>query len=321
LDRVQLGRALQPVALVGLVLCGCVRAGFGPDNASQVDGNEVHVDAGVTDAVGRDGSCTWSLFSKPVEIPKVNMAASDDWAPHLSSDGLTLYFGSDRPGGEGYFDIWAASRATVNDSFSTPTNLAVLNSDAHDTEPATSVDGLEIYIHRSGYGILRATRPTTTALFSSPVAVTGLVPPGKEWAAGPFLAADGLTLYYHACTKQQGSCDLAVARRPAPGAPFSHVRVLDEVNAAGEDDGWPTVSANQLELYFEATRASAGTWVFEATRASVNDPFGQASVVQELAVAGGSGDPDLSPDGRTMVLAVESSGLWDLYEATRACQP
>jgi hypothetical protein len=303
----QLGRLLPPWLLMGIILGGCVRAGF--------DGSRV-------DAVGGgDGACSWSTFSTPQKIANVNMSSSTDWAPHLAADGLTLYFGSDRHGGEGAFDVWVASRATVNDTFGPPTNLAVLNTDANDSEPATSVDGLEIYIYRSGYGILRATRPTTTAQFSSPAAVTGLLPPGKQSVAGPVLAADGLTLYYHACTKQAGSCDLAVATRPAPGAPFSHARLLDEVNAPGEDDGWPTVSASQLELYFEATRASVGTRVFVATRASVDDPFGPVSVVQELAVADGSGDPDLSPDGRTMVLAVESSHVWDLYVATRECLP
>lgn len=299
------------LALTGIFLCGCVRLGYDLDD----------LDARVIDDAESDGSCRWSRFSTPQRVPNVNTAASDDWAPHLESDGLTLYFGSDRPGGEGYFDIWAAHRATVDAPFDPPTNLAALNSGSDETEPATSVSGLEFFFFRSDSGILRATRPAATASFSPPAVVTGLLPAGKEWVAGPFLAADGLTLYYHACTDQPRSCDLAVARRSAPGAPFSFVRVLDEVNVAGEDDGWPTVSASQLELYFEATRAAVGTRVLVATRASADDPFGPASVVEELAVASGSGDPGLSPDGHTMVLAVESSGVWDLHVATRACQP
>ena len=36
-----------------------------------------------------------------------------DYYPCLSGDELTLYFGSERPGGAGSCDIWIASRATV----------------------------------------------------------------------------------------------------------------------------------------------------------------------------------------------------------------
>jgi hypothetical protein len=294
---------LPPLLLMCIISTGgCVRAGF--------------------NAAGGDGPLSWTPFSAPQKIPNVNAASHIDWAPCLASDGLTLYFASDRPGGAGDFDLWAARRATVNDLFNAPFNLTAFNTDGGESEPSTSGDELELYFYRAGEGILRADRSTLAGAFSAPaVVVAGLLPPGKQSVGGPFLAADGVTLYYHACTKEERSCDLAVAVRPAPGAPFSNVRLLDEVNSPGEDDGWPTVSANQLELYFEATRAPFGTRIFVATRASVSDPFGPVSVVEELALADGSGDPKLSRDGRTMVLAVETSGVWDLCVATRGHRP
>lgn len=43
--------------------------------------------------------------------------------PAVSSDELVMYFASDRPGGHGDFDIWMASRESINEQFSNVTNL------------------------------------------------------------------------------------------------------------------------------------------------------------------------------------------------------
>ncbi len=43
--------------------------------------------------------------------------------PAISSDGLTLYFCSDMPGGEGDYDLWKATRKSLADEFGKPVNL------------------------------------------------------------------------------------------------------------------------------------------------------------------------------------------------------
>ncbi|MDR0971637.1 MAG: OmpA family protein [Bacteroidales bacterium] len=43
--------------------------------------------------------------------------------PAISSDELTLYFSSDRPGGMGDYDIWKATRQSINEPFGNITNL------------------------------------------------------------------------------------------------------------------------------------------------------------------------------------------------------
>jgi hypothetical protein len=326
-------RLLVSVVVTVVTTGGCVRAGFGTGDSITRDGDatsssdsitrggdtivDASVDVPIVDSVTRNGSCSWSPFSTPVKIPNVN-SNTTDWTPHLASDGLTLYFSSYRSGGSGADDLWAASRATASDPFGAPSNLAALNSGSNEADPATSPDGLELYYYSSHIpGIRRATRATPTSAFSSPKLVEGLLP---DASGGPFLAADGLSLYYQIRTNKQ--YDLAVARRPSSGAAFVHQRTLDEVNTPGNDEGWPTVSANQLELYFERASASGDVWIYGATRATINDPFGPPTLVQELAVDKGSGDPDLSPDGRTMILAVlTGSDDWDIYVATRSCLP
>ena len=47
-------------------------------------------------------------FGRPVNLgPTVNSTSADSH-PALSADGLTLFFCSDRPGGQGRKDLWMA---------------------------------------------------------------------------------------------------------------------------------------------------------------------------------------------------------------------
>ena len=57
-------------------------------------------------------------FGAPQPIAGINDATANDWWAVLSSDGLTIYFLSDRAGGAGGADIWTATRATFADDFS-----------------------------------------------------------------------------------------------------------------------------------------------------------------------------------------------------------
>lgn len=43
--------------------------------------------------------------------------------PAVSSDELTIYFSSNRPGGQGDYDLWKATRENINEPFSSVTNL------------------------------------------------------------------------------------------------------------------------------------------------------------------------------------------------------
>ena len=267
-----------------------------------------------------DGPCTWTAFSAPMKIAELS-SSYIDWAPHLADQGLTLYFSSDRYDPQALWNtnLWVATRASTTAPFDAPSLLTTLNSDDPDTDPCVSEDGLEI-LYARGADIYRATRAARVDAFSAPTVVAGLAQAGAAVTAGPFLAGDGLTLYYHLCVVDSDAnvCDLALATRTAPGAPFTFVRKLDEVNDPDYADAWPTVSADGLELFFEGSRPGFGLGIFRATRASTSAPFGPPVQVAEL---GAAGDPDLSPDGRTLVFSARSAGNQDIYVATRACLP
>lgn len=62
-------------------------------------------------------------------------------SPHISSDGLRLYFASTRPGGFGRRDLWVSSRPSSEDEFQPPVNLGTgINSIYDEESPSLSAD-------------------------------------------------------------------------------------------------------------------------------------------------------------------------------------
>jgi hypothetical protein len=63
----------------------------------------------------------------------------NDARPSIRRDGRELVFDSDRPGGEGGFDLWSASRNKIADSWSDPVNLgSIINSSADEIRASLS---------------------------------------------------------------------------------------------------------------------------------------------------------------------------------------
>lgn len=93
---------------------------------------------------------------KTMKLSTATMSAENSWVigadlpfndteyetthPFLSTDGLTLYFASNRPGGLGGMDIWKVTK--VGDEWGVPVNLgAPVNSAAHELFPSIAKDG------------------------------------------------------------------------------------------------------------------------------------------------------------------------------------
>ena len=74
---------------------------------------------------------------------------------HFSADGRQLYFGSDRPGGQGGLDIWVLN--WVDERWGEPANLTAVNTADNEGWPALSPDGHELWFSRN-YSIWRSTR-------------------------------------------------------------------------------------------------------------------------------------------------------------------
>ena len=71
--------------------------------------------------------------------------------PAVSSDGLTIYFSSDMPGGFGEYDLWRATRKSTADDFGKPSNLtSVINTPGREVMPLLRNDSL-LYFSSDGH--------------------------------------------------------------------------------------------------------------------------------------------------------------------------
>ncbi len=72
-------------------------------------------------------------FGEPTNLGPTFNTSHGDVPSCFSSDGLEMYFTSDRPGGEGAWDLWVTTRATKDDPWGEPVNLGpMVNSSTWD---------------------------------------------------------------------------------------------------------------------------------------------------------------------------------------------
>ncbi len=71
--------------------------------------------------------------------------------PAISSDGLVLYFASDRPGGFGGYDLWKATRKSTADDFGRPINMtSIINTAGRELFPMLRDDST-LYFSSDGH--------------------------------------------------------------------------------------------------------------------------------------------------------------------------
>jgi len=217
-------------------------------------------------------------FGTPEAVAAVN---SDDreTSAAISADGLTLWFGSERPGGVGNVDIWVSERTSTSGEWSAPVNLARLNSSADDIPRPPGQHGLVMPMASTSvsgdqYWTYLAARADAASPFEMPVAIPELQYSDRSTVDG-FLTDDGLTMFFSssprasagdaadAATADGGdgdaggtadtAADLHVAFRRSTSEPFSVTQALAELNTPF-DERDPCLSADGATLYFTSDR-------------------------------------------------------------------
>ena len=89
-------------------------------------------------AVSRDGVA----LGPAVKVAELDTDNSTEAAASLRHDAKEVFFGSNRAGGRGGNDIWTSTRQNAKDSWSTPVNVASVNTSSGDVTPNLSFDGL-----------------------------------------------------------------------------------------------------------------------------------------------------------------------------------
>ncbi|MHC4440751.1 MAG: TolB family protein [Planctomycetota bacterium] len=142
-------------------------------------------------------------YGTPTNLGLTVNSSADDFMPNISSDGLTIFFVSARPGGYGGRDIWVMRWETIYNEWGTPMNLeSPINSSYRDSGPSISADGLSLFFdsdRSGGHGaqdIWVSTRPTQSDPWGEPVNLGATVNSSSPERA-PSISADGLELFFH----------------------------------------------------------------------------------------------------------------------------
>jgi len=133
--------------------------------------------------------------------PTVN-SSSGEYSLHVSADGLTLYFASNRAGGHGSWDLYVTTRPTRSDAWGKAANLGPsVNSPSAEYHPTVSADGLLLFFTSArpgGFGpddIYMTKRANPSDPWGPAVNLGSTVNSSADdyW---PCLSPDGSTLYF-----------------------------------------------------------------------------------------------------------------------------
>ena len=275
-----------------------------------------------------------SEWSEPVNLGAPVNSSAGELNATLSPDELSVYFTSNRPGGEGGDDIWVSRRACVDDCpWQTPVNLGPpVNSASVEGGPTFSVDGHLLFFFsaqpggQGGNDIFVSRRADPKDDFGWGPAVN-LGPEVNTAAneAGPHYqqsAEDGAANLYFNTTTPGGSQDIYVAPVTRDGETRGPVVLVAELSDPTASDQHASVRADGREVLFHSNRSGGlGFDMWMSTRRSVHDPW---STPVNLGAPLNSAATDLQPswshDGRTLLFASNrpgGSGGQDLWMSTR----
>ncbi len=212
------------------------------------------------------------VFGAPTSLPTLagfapagfapSVGPSPDRDPCPSGDGLSVVFGSLRPGA-GDWDLWMATRPTRTDPFAPPVALTSINTANANWGAYLTSSGLGLY-YVEGTDLRVTHRTSATTSFAAPTVLTELNTTDGEFE--PTVTPDELTILFASSRPGgQGGLDIWLATRASTSDAFSAPTAMSELNTAGDDiPSW--ISPDLCELYLTQSTTTNGWDLFVATR-------------------------------------------------------
>lgn len=268
-------------------------------------------------------------WSAPVNLgPGINSTANDE-GPALSSDGLSLYFTSNRSGNQ---DLWVAQREDEDDPWGVPVNLgAPVNTPFIEQAPAFSRDGRRMFFvsnrpgSQGGLDLWVSVREDEDDDFAWQAPINLGVPINSVVNdAGPGLLRVAGDEFLFITTNRPGGSggpDIWMSVGAGDGS-FGAPAPVQELNSAVQD-ARPTLRRDGREVVFFSTRAgSLGlTDLWASVREDREDPWSAPTNLGSVVnSAFDDTQPAFSQNGRTLLFASNrpgGSGQLDLYMITR----
>jgi len=189
--------------------------------------------------------------------------------------------------------------------------------------PCLTPDKRTIYFGRYGddhaYGlIIEARRNGPTGPFTSERLLTEL-DQGNHMSPH-WVSPDGNRLYFHESTAE--NVTMGYAQRDPQTGLWSRVRHLTEIHVEGYPDVYPSLTADELTIYWQSNRPGSANYdIWTASRNSTEDPFGTPQLATELNTEVAEASPCVLPDGLTMYfvrVANATQSTEHFIKATRA---
>jgi hypothetical protein len=259
-----------------------------------------------------------------------------DNSPELSRDGLSLYFGSNRPGGQGSQDIWVSRRESETAPWGQPVNLGpVINTAGVDNGAHLSNDGHLMYFttmradaqagSQDLYVSWRADVHDDLA-WETPVNL-GAAVNSAIFDAGPTLWANELFFARGPGVGANGApSDIYLSQRM--GAAFGDAQLVTELSMpAPVHDQKPSIRFDGSEIFFTSDRAKTPGGpigdqdIYVSTRAGNGHPWETPVNVAELNTSLRETTLSLSGDGTQLLFASDRPGTLgniDIWIASRA---
>jgi hypothetical protein len=289
-------------------------------------------------AGGSGGTDLWTAsrasVSAPWSAPAPEAAlnsASNDAYPAVTGNGRLMFFASQRPGGQGGWDLYASLRAGPGAPWGIVSALFMLNSPSNDTEPTISPDGQELFFVSDRPGSQGTAIWTNLLLdpvgtWGTPTRVAELDSAGND--RSPVLSADGTRLLLSRPTGQ-GEVDWWLFRRGGRGLPWSLWRHLGEISNDNASEFGGDETADGFSFYFSRSslvstsilradrihpRIVAGRTARAGQPAAIalrRDPGDVAFLALGLQTIAPTAVPGISGDLAIVPLAVVASGVHD----------
>jgi len=277
----------------------------------------------------------YSAWSAPVNLgPAVNSAAIDG-GPAISKHGLSLFFGSTRPGGVGLNDIWVSQRARVTHPWGPPINLGPpINTGAIDQAPSLSRDEHWMFFNSNrpgGFGLNDLWVSYRTHVhddfgWQTPVNLGPQVNSAFIDQGASYFENDdfGVPLLFFGSNRPggMGASDIYVSAR-LPDGSFGAAQLIRELSSPFQELR-PVIRFDGLEMFLFSDRPGTlgdyDLWV--STRRSVSDswtpPVNLGAPVNSIRA---DQQAYIASDRRTLYFASARPGGMgglDLYVTTRA---
>jgi Tol biopolymer transport system component len=269
-------------------------------------------------------------FGNPQNLGSIVDSPFDEGTPGISPDGLSLYFGSTRPGGFGDMDLWVTTRQTVVDPWGSPVNLTSLNSPYGEAYPSVSPDGLTLYFSdffyrpdrpggHGGHDLWMTKRASIGHPWGTPINLGPAInSPADDQT--PTISHDSLTLVFSSeRVGGHGSDDLWMSTRPTTQQDWGLPINLGSLVNSSSPDYECCLSSDGLALFFMSDRSGGlgGSDAWVTVRGSINDPWGlPVNLGPPVNTSADDGNVAISPDGRMLYFASGRPGGvggWDLW--------